>query len=91
MRRDRAGGAWRISPATSSTPTPDAHMNNRCLRSTASCDVASDICRALYAGCYVCMDEVLVFETTAFEIFCEKERWAGGSLRTKQAQALEPI
>ena len=71
--------------------TPDAHGHPWDLYETPSCDVASDFCRAIYAGCYVCMDEVLVFETTAFEIFCEKERWAGGSLRTKQAQALEPI
>jgi hypothetical protein len=28
------------------------------------------------AGCYVCMDEIFVFETTSFDIFCEKERWA---------------
>lgn len=32
------------------------------------------------AGCYVCMDEIFVFETTSFDIFCEKERWAVGRL-----------
>lgn len=35
------------------------------------------------AGCYVCMDEVLIFETTSFDIFCEKERWASGHLVLK--------
>ena len=30
------------------------------------------------AGCWITMDEVLFFETCAFEIWCEKERWASG-------------
>ena len=30
------------------------------------------------AGCWITMDEILFFETCAFEIWCEKERWASG-------------
>ena len=30
------------------------------------------------AGCWITMDEVSFFETRAFEIWCEKERWASG-------------
>lgn len=32
------------------------------------------------AGCWICMDEVLAFETCEFEIMCEKEKWAAGKL-----------
>jgi len=30
------------------------------------------------AGCWITMDEILFFETCAFEVWCEKERWASG-------------
>lgn len=32
------------------------------------------------AGCYVSMDELRIHDTVAFEILCEKERWAHGKL-----------
>lgn len=38
------------------------------------------------AGCWISMDEVLIFERCAFEIWCEKEKWAHG--RVRQCEAL---
>lgn len=41
------------------------------------------------AGCWICMDEVLAFETCEFEIICEKEKWAAGRLVSEASLAGE--
>ena len=38
------------------------------------------------AGCYVSMDELVLFESTRFEISCEKERWATGRVVRNDAE-----
>jgi len=47
---------------------------------TQAIDEVELLLRRDRAGCYVCMDEIFVFETTSFDIFCEKERWVMGRL-----------
>lgn len=38
------------------------------------------------AGCYVSMDELVLFESIRFEISCEKERWATGRVVRNDAE-----
>ena len=38
------------------------------------------------AGCYVSMDELVLFESIRFEISCEKERWATGRVVRDDAE-----
>ena len=37
------------------------------------------------AGCYVTLDELVLFEGVGFEILCEKERWATGRVTRRDA------
>ena len=38
------------------------------------------------AGCFVSTDEIFVFHSAPFEIYCEKERWATGVLTRRAAE-----
>ena len=51
---------------------------SRACRSRQASDEVELLMRRDRAGCWITMDEILFFETCAFEIWCEKERWASG-------------
>jgi len=43
-----------------------------------ACEEVELLMRRDRAGCWITMDEVFFFETCAFEVWCEKERWVSG-------------
>ena len=51
---------------------------SRACRSRQARDEVELLMRRDRAGCWITMDEILFFETCAFEVWCEKERWASG-------------